>query len=194
MIPDAYAPVVQTGWQWRLRCTAAFVAALVLGVAAMAQSSREYDLKAVFLYNFATFVDWPESAFTAPDQPFVIGVLGEDPFGAALDEVVANERVKGRPLVVRRCATIAEGSSCHILFISASERERMREVLRATAGRPVLTVADVPRFVEAGGLVGFATGPRLQLHVNATAARQSGLTISSKLLRVAVVREYAGNP
>lgn len=194
MTSGAHFEVGPGAGRLRARLVAAALCALSFVAVGWAQASREYDLKAVFLYNFATFVDWPETAFADPDSPIVIGVLGEDPFGAALDEVVANEKVKGRPLEVRRCATIAEGKACHILFISSSERENVRAVLRETSGRPILTVADLPRFVDAGGMVGFATGPRLQLHVNATAARNSGLIISSKLLRVAVVREYASLP
>lgn len=190
----AHASVrTRLGWRAPLRVGAAVVATWVLTVAGWAQSSREYDLKAVFLYNFATFVEWPERAFSGPEDPIVIGVLGEDPFGPALDEVVAGERVKGRPLVVLRCDTLAQAKACHILFISASERERLATVLRETAGRPILTVGDVPRFVDTGGLVGFSSGPRLQLHINAAAARERGLVISSKLLRVAVVREIASN-
>lgn len=154
-------------------------------------ASREYDLKAVFLYNFAIFVEWPASALPAPEAPFVIGILGEDPFGSALDEVVAGERVKGRPLTVRRCRSLEEATGCHILFISASERERLDEVLAAVRNRPILTVGDMPRFVESGGVIGFTTAQRLQLHVNASAARAAQLTISSKLLRVATVREFA---
>lgn len=173
--------------------------ALLLAVLGAAEgraqaATREYDLKAVFLYNFATFVEWPPAAFGSPEAPFVIGVLGQDPFGSALDEVAAGEKVKGRRLVVRRCRTIEEGAACHILFISASERDRLPEILRAVQGRPVLTVADMPRFVEAGGIIGFSTAARLQLHVNATSARISRLTISSKLLRVAAVREMAATP
>lgn len=190
----AHAPVLRSPRHGRALRGLALVLALAGAAFAPAQSTREYDLKAVFLYNFATFIEWPEEAFAGPDDPFVIGVLGVDPFGAALDEVVAGERVKHRRLTVRRLATLTEARACHILFISSSERERLREVLREVSGRPILTVADSPRFIDAGGMIGFATGTRVRLHVNATAARQAGLTISSKLLRVAQVREYAGGP
>ncbi len=86
-----------------------------------AQVTREYDLKAAFLFNFAQFVEWPASAFVSADEPFTIGVLGEDPFGAALDDVIRNERVNGRPLVVRRCRSVDDSKGCQILFISKSE-------------------------------------------------------------------------
>lgn len=179
--PPVSRPRFRPGWRCLL---------LWLGLAASlgAQPSREYDLKAVFLFNFVTFVDWPPAARSA-NEPFVIGVLGHDPFGASLDEVVAGEKFHDAPLQVRRCRTIEEASRCHILFISASEAGRVSAILQALRGRPVLTVADMPRFLEAGGIIAFSTEGRVQLHINPPAAHRAGLTISSKLLRVAKVVE-----
>ena len=136
---------------------------------ARGQLSREYDLKAVFLYNFASFVEWPESAFAGPEAPFVVGILGHDPFGRVLDDV-------------------EEAGGCHILFVSASERRRVQEILDRWRHAPMLTVADFPDFVELGGAIGFRTeDKRLKVDVNAGAARAAGLTVSSKLLKVARV-------
>ena len=167
----------------------AFVAGWFLSAGgARGQGSREYDIKAVFLYNFASFVEWPESAFAGPEAPFVVGILGHDPFGRVLDEVVAGERMKNRPIVLRRVSRIEEAGGCHILFVSASERRRMQEILDRFRHAPVLTVADFPDFVETGGAIGFRTEDnRLKVDVNARAARAAGLTVSSKLLKVARV-------
>lgn len=161
----------------------------VAGTAATARAStsREYDLKAAFLFNFATFIEWPPEAFTGPDAPFVIGIYGQDPFGSALREVTAGENVNGHPFIVRRCDRIEEAARCHILFISDSESTSASALLRALAGRPILTVADMPRFLRTGGIVQFRTDSRVRLSINAAAAREAGLTISSKLLRVAEV-------
>lgn len=160
------------------------------------QVSREYDLKAVFLYNLASFVDWPPSAFPSPEAPFVIAVVGEDPFGRVLDEVVANEQVGRHPLVVRRVRRHEEVGGCHVLFIGKSEAWRVRDVLRRVQGAPVLTVGDLPGFVEAGGMVGFATqANHLRLYVNRQAINAAALGISSKLLEVAqVVDVVAASP
>src|SRR6187551_312193 len=105
---------------------------LALGTPAAlpAQVSREYDVKAAFLYNFITFTEWPEEAFSTPASPYVIGVLGDDPFGRALDEIVNGERIKGRPLVVRRVDQVGDARRCHILFISNSESRRVNDVIR----------------------------------------------------------------
>jgi hypothetical protein len=155
---------------------------------ARGQLSREYDLKAVFLYNFASFVEWPESAFAGPEAPFVVGILGHDPFGRVLDDVVAGERLRSRPIVLRRISRVDEAGGCHILFVSASERRRVQEILDRWRHAPMLTVADFPDFVELGGAIGFRTeDKRLKVDVNAGAARAAGLTVSSKLLKVARV-------
>ncbi len=160
-----------------------------------AQTTREYDLKAAFLYNFLSFVDWPPQALSAPETPFVIGVIGSDPFGSVLNEMVRGERVNGRPIVIRRLSRPAEASQCHILFVSRSEAGGVGEVLRHCRGRAILTVGDMPGFAEAGGMIEFVTeGSRVLLHVNATAAAEAELVISSKLLRVARNVTGANNP
>jgi hypothetical protein len=157
---------------------------------AAAQVTREYDLKAVFLYNLASFVEWPVTAFSGPDAPFIIGVLGQDPFGAVLDGIVANEYVDKHPFVVRRFRRGEDVSECHLLFVAESESRRLPEVLRSLRGRPVLTVGDRPGFIEAGGMIGFATrADHLQLFVNRTAVHAAQLVVSSKLLEVAQVVE-----
>jgi hypothetical protein len=151
-----------------------------------AQASREYDLKAVFLYTLASFVDWPESAFESEDSPFVIGILGVDPFGSVLDEVVKNEFRDGHEMVVRRFRRTDDFFACHVLFVSDSESRRLSRVLKGVEGRPVLTVADLPGFVEGGGMIGFVTTEdRLELLVNDAAATAVELSLSSKLLEVA---------
>lgn len=155
-----------------------------------AQASREYDLKAAFLYNFATFVDWPPTAFASPDTPFTIGVLGDDPFGPTLDEIVAGERVRDRPFRIVRFDRLEDVTVCHLLFICPSEERHLRQIVAATQGRPILTVADFPNFVLAGGIIGFGTEDnRVRLFINPRAAEASSLVISSKLLQLAVLIE-----
>jgi hypothetical protein len=155
---------------------------------AEAQVSREYDIKAVFLYNLASFVEWPESAFAGPDAPFVIGVIGDDPFDGVLDAVVAGEYVGTHAFAIRRYRRPSEIDDCHVLFISASESRRLGSILARVRGRPVLTVGDIPGFAEAGGMIGFTTEhEQLQLHVNPGAVQAAALNVSSKLLEVARV-------
>jgi len=150
---------------------------------------RDYDIKAAFLFNFASFVEWPDAAFADGSSPLVIGVLGDDPFGRILEEIVTGEKINGHPLTVRRLASpqLKEATACHILFISRSEARRVRTILQQLRGHPVLTVADLPNFLDAGGAIGFATEGRVRLMINPTAVRSARLNVSSKLLRLAEV-------
>jgi len=164
------------------------IAALAFAIAPVAAPPTEYQVKAVFLFNFSQFVDWPHTAFETPDAPLVIGVLGRDPFGAQLDEVVKGESVKGHPLQVRRFATVEELNGCHILFVSASEQRRLDEILQRVKGRSVLTVADKGDFAQRGGMILFVTErERVRMRINLEAAEAAGLTLSSKLLRPAEI-------
>lgn len=177
----------------KLRRAAAIVAALLALAAAPGRAQTpaaptEYQVKAVFLFNFSQFVDWPATSFADGRSPLVIGVLGADPFGATLDEIVRGETVNGRQLVIRRYQSVEEVDACHILFIDSSQDEQLDAVLAALKGRNVLTVGDFTGFARRGGVIRFATvGNRIRLHVNLAAAQEAKLTISSKLLRPAQV-------
>ncbi len=163
---------------------------LVSPAIAQPEATREYQIKAVFLFNFAQFVDWPPAAFSDPQAPLIIGVLGDDPFGSFLDQTVRGEKVNARPLVVRRYRAVAEVDTCHILFICGSEAGRLENILASLKGRSVLTVGDMDGFAQRGGMIRFATeNNRIRLRVNLAAAKAAQLTLSSKLLRPADIVE-----
>ena len=154
----------------------------------------EYQLKAVFLFNFAQFVEWPAVAFPNSETPLVIGILGEDPFGPYLDETVRGETVHDRPLVVRRFRSVAEITTCHILFISRREDRRLKGILDSLRGRSILTVSDADGFARRGGMIRFVTDHhRIRFRINLEAARAANLTLSSKLLRPAEIVPTGGN-
>jgi len=160
---------------------------LLLAAPALAAPTTS-QVEAVFLFNFSQFVDWPAQAFPQPDSPIVIGVLGSDPFDGTLDEVVRGEMVKGRSLVVRRFQHIEQLTDCHILFISRSERPRLEPIVQLLKGRNILTVSDLDEFATQGGVIGFVlTDNKIRLRVNLQAAKEAGLTLSSKLLRPAQI-------
>ena len=164
------------------------------GVTAQAAPTPEYRLKAVFLFNFAQFVEWPASAFPAPGSPLVIGILGDDPFGTYLDETVRGETVNDRPLTVQRYHRVEEIGACHILFVSRPEQKHLDRILDSLKNRSVLTVSDAEGFASHGGMIGFVTEEnRIRLLVNLAAARAANLTISSKLLRPARIVATGGN-
>jgi hypothetical protein len=162
----------------------ALLATIMPAGAAESAPPPEYQLKAVFLYNFAQFVEWPARAFPTPDSPLVIGVLGENPFGAYLDDLVKGEKVGDRPLLVRRFKRVEDVNECHILFVCASEAPRLESILAGLKGRSVLTVSDLATFSRQGGIVRFVTDEgKIGLRISVVAAKGAGLTISSKILR-----------
>lgn len=147
--------------------------------------STANQVKAVFLFNFTQFVSWPSFAFDGNTSPFVIGVLGSDPFGAYLDKVVEGERVGNHPIVVQRYTDIKEAKNCHILFIN---KNNPAEVIKALDNQSVLTVSDAEQFAAEGGIIRFyVENNRIRLQINEKAARAANLIISSKLLRLANV-------
>ncbi len=163
------------------------------GVAA--EVSTEYQVKAVFLFNFSRFVEWPPQAFSAPDEPFIIGILGDNPFGTRLDEAVRGEKIEQHPLLVRHFENIADIGNCHILYIGGSESGRLREILAALNRRTALTVADFDGAAERGVAIQFVTeNNRVRLRIDPEAAHAAGLTISSKLLRPAEIVVATGGP
>src|SRR5690606_10122073 len=123
-----------------LMSAAILLAVFPAGSGAAKVTPKEYRVKAVFLFHFAQFVDWPERAFTGPDQNLVIGVLGADPFGDYLDQVVRGEKKRDRPIAVKRFARPEEIESCHILFLAGSEDRDLERNLGGMKDKGVLTV------------------------------------------------------
>jgi hypothetical protein len=155
---------------------------------AAAAPVSEYQLKAVFLFNFAHFVEWPAAALPPEHAPFVIGVLGQDPFGRSLDDVVRGESVDQHPLAVERYASVADIRNCQILFIPALEMAHLDGILAALKGRSVLTVTDADSPAPRGVIIGLRKqDSRIRLRIDLEAAKASNLTISSKLLRPAEI-------
>jgi hypothetical protein len=160
----------------------------LLGGARAAQGPAEYQVKAVFLFNFTQFVEWPQTSFADAQAPFVIGVLGRDPFGRALDDAVRGERVNGRPLVIERYRSRAELKPCQILFIDRSASGEIEQTLDALEHRGTLTVSDFDAGAQRDVIIRFVSqDQKIRLRINVGSAHEAGLTISSKLLRPAEV-------
>ncbi|MDB5211909.1 MAG: YfiR family protein [Sediminibacterium sp.] len=167
---------------------------IIQSLHAQSTASKEYRVKAVFLFNFTQFVEWPSAAFSNPTAPFVIGILGDDPFGSSIDETIQNEKVGGHPLIVQRYHDLRDLKSCHILFINGSDPEKVRENL-LVVNRYTLTVSDADNFMRAGGIIRLITeNNKIRLQVNPEAARGAELFISSKLLRVSEIFDPKSQP
>jgi hypothetical protein len=152
-----------------------------------AQASRptDYDVEAAYLYNFGRFVEWPASV-TSNSDSFSVCVLGQDPFGPALDATLAGETIGGKSVIAKRISTPQEAARCHILFMSSTEDSRLNKIIEALGKDAVLTVSDMPKFSQRGGMIQFVLeGKRVRFEVNLTATQRAGLTLSSELLKVA---------
>ena len=156
--------------------------------AVAADVSREYLIKAAFLYNFAKFTRWPENSFVDSAAPVEVCVFGQDPFGTALDSITG-KTIRGRPVAVRRIASVDDVTTCHLLFISESEATRLAPILQTLSGRPVLTVADMPNFARDGGIINLKTNndDKGRFEINVATAKRAGLKFSSKLLSLAEI-------
>jgi hypothetical protein len=188
-------------WMKRVCAGCCLLLLLLVSQLCPAQSNQKLtpdDVEAAYLYNFGKFVQWP-SGPEASAEPFSICILGKDDFGPRLDDLIANESVQGRRIVVRRLESTAAVDGCEIVFIGSSEETRLSKDLDTLANKPILTVSSLPDFVSRGGMVQFLLeNNRVRFAVNLASAQQTGLSLSSELLKVAVYvkRKTAqeGNP
>lgn len=168
---------------------ALFVVALTFGPATGAQEATpgEYQLKAAFLFNFAKFIDWPATSFAAGQTQLYLCVLGEDPFGPAID-ALQGKTLGTRLVTVQRVSTIAESRHCQMVFVSSSERRHFSEIFEALKANNTVTVGESKGFAEAGGIIEFRLEQdHVRFAINTHAADDAGLRISSKLLALATI-------
>jgi YfiR/HmsC-like len=148
------------------------------------EQSLEYQVKAAFLLNFTKFIDWPPTAFAETDSPMSICILGKDPFGRVLDDIVQGEVVKSRKVNVQRLSQSPAPKSCQVVFIDSAEKDLPKTL--NSLGHGVLTVGEGEKFIREGGMVAFVIEDRhVRFHINQTVALNAELRLSSKLLRVA---------
>jgi hypothetical protein len=175
--------------RWRRALT--LFALLGLGFAlphahAQRPEATEASVKAAFLYKFAGYIEWPESLFSAPDAPFVMGVLGSDEIAADLGRIVAGRAIGGHPVVVRRLKDAEASKGVHLLFVGKAEAARLAAILRAAQQQSVLAVTENERGLEWGSAINFVVAEeRVGFEVSLDAAEKSGHRISSRMLQVA---------
>ena len=155
---------------------------------AQPNSYREYQVKAAFLFNFTQFVEWPANALPETTTPWVIGVLGENPFGTYLQEIISGEQVNGHSLVIQQYKNAEEIKTCHILFINLTEKDKLEQAITSLKGRSILTVGDGNNFIKQGGMIRFVIRDnKVHFQINPESAKGADLVISSKLLKLAEV-------
>jgi hypothetical protein len=163
------------------------MALLVSLPAAFAISApSEYQLKLDLLPKFTRFVEWPsQSSVRNPYAPLILGVIGQSPFGDDLERFFHKQLLKGKGVQVRYCRTLEDLDSCDLVFICASEKDRLKPILARVRQRPILTVSDSPGFAKAGVMVCFLReGNRLAFEVNVATAKEAGIQFASNFLQV----------
>ena len=177
-------------WRQWMTCVATAILLAFAPSAAQRPDTSETAVKAAFLYNFTKFVEWPDSAFAQPSAPFVVCAFADEAFRRELEGILLNERVRGRPITVAPAA-LEDPRGCHLAYFANAEVERQVRMLDAVKRSPVLTVGEGRRFLEQGGLIAFMVeNDRVRFAISRRAAGATGLSISSKLLRVA--RDFEG--
>jgi hypothetical protein len=165
---------------------------LCLWSTAFAQSAKspEYMLKSAFLEKFTQFTDWPEnSELSDISQPFVISVIGENPFKGSLKQMSQTRKIKNRKVEIRYISSTKEISPCHILFVSASKKDQVPAILLAVKNKPILTVSEFKGFAEKGGHINFYFTKKGTLHfeINEAMVRASGLRMHLLLIEIAKI-------
>jgi hypothetical protein len=161
---------------------------MLFALRATGQVIEEYQVKAAFLYNFAKFVEWPSQAFETPRDPIMICVLGHNPFGNALEEVIRGKSMGGRAIVFREVNDIEQANTCQILFVGAANNKRYRSLCVNLKPVGILTVGEAQGFAVGGGVIQFKLdGGRVRFEINVEAAERQQLHISSKLLSLAQI-------
>jgi hypothetical protein len=179
------------------RLTTVAIACALLASILDGQQSKptEYQVKAVYLYNFGRFVDWSATLPAARRDSFAVCVIGQDPFGRTLDSTLAGEFIDQRKVVAKRISRPQDAASCQVLFISSSEDGRLKDILPLLDKLKVLTVSDMPRFSERGGMIQFVLEKdKIRFEVNLTNTERAGLNLSSELLKVAIAVKRNSQP
>lgn len=179
-------------WAWRFARSAALLLVLIalnfgnLPAVHAAEGKDPFVVKAAFLCNFAKFTEWPADTFKDTGAPFVIGVLGEDPFGSRLDNATKGLQLHGRQVAVRRLSSISAAQACHLVFVGNDFAKRLAEVVGALGKSPVLLIGDSRDFAAEGGMIGFLEKDgAIHFEVNLNAADGAGVKLNSGMLKLA---------
>ncbi|MBN2102668.1 YfiR family protein [bacterium] len=148
----------------------------------------EYEIKAAFIYNFAKFVEWPPESEQAARDSIIIGILGQDPFGSLMEQVIGGKTAHGKTISIERYQSLEQARHCHILFISDSKLSRLSHIIEQLADKHILTVGEMETFAREGGMIYlYVQEKRIRFKINMDAANAAQLKLSSKLLKLAEI-------
>ena len=165
-------------------------AALAQPIGAQTSSFTPYQHKALYLYQFAKYTEWPKEILGDGNEPFVLGILGKDPFGRNID-IIQGKPIKGRKLTVKYFTRVQEVAGCHLLFISSSEAEQLPQILKALEKSSILTIAEVEGFVQQSGMINLVAEQKstssqtVSFEINRAAAEKANLKLDTQLLKLA---------
>jgi hypothetical protein len=173
-----------------IKCIWGLLPLLILSISilpALGDEIQEEQVKVAFIYNFAKFVEWPPEAFRTDSSTLTIGLIGPDPFGSLLDSL-KEKSIRGRKISIKRMAKAENPEDCHIWFISASEKANLRNILAQAKNHNILTVSDMDRFAQQGGMIGLVNQDgRINFEINIDAVQRSKLRFSAQLLKLAKI-------
>ncbi|MEZ5359806.1 MAG: YfiR family protein [Candidatus Zixiibacteriota bacterium] len=144
-----------------------------------------YKVEAAFLRNFARYVAWPEGTFADDTTAWSIGILGEDPFGNILENTLEDRQEQGRYFKVYRSDSLKDLPPCQIVYIAYSDSQKCSVVLAELKELAILTVSEMPDFLEEGGIIQLQIADRVKMNINLDQARSVSLKIQTKMLEVA---------
>ncbi len=159
---------------------------LLAGGPALAEPApTEIELKAAILVKFASYFEWPKSTFTNASQPIVLGILADDPIGKELEASIRAFKVPGRPVQARRLLRVEEAKGCHLLYLSPTDPAKLKPLLAALQGQPILTTGDHPDFLKLGGVLRlWRKGDHFAFHINTNALHEAQITADARLLKL----------
>lgn len=176
------------GWWFRLGWLGLLVGFQINSSWSAEPVSKEYQLKAAFLYNFTKFVDWPTNRLVDKVEPIVIGVAGNNPFGDELAKAVAGRFQNGHPFLVTNLTSLSEAKLVHLLFVPRGQEDRFAAEAAALLRAGVLPVGESEVFARMGGAITFTTeAEKIRFEINLDAVESGGFKVSSKLLQLAKV-------
>jgi hypothetical protein len=163
---------------------------ILLSFEAPGEEIGEFQVKAVFLCNFAKFVEWPPQTFKTPDDPIAVCVLGRNPFGKMLEAAASRSEAQGRKFQVREVSEVPSGSNCQILFVVTTDRKQIRSLVESIKDTGILTVGQAQGFTSDGGVINFKlVDNQVRFDINPDAAKRENLRISSRLLNLAEIKK-----
>ena len=169
----------------------------LLHLNAASSSNKEYKVKAAFIYNFAKYVTWPESSFETQESKLVIGVVGKNPFGTALDKTLKGKKIHNREIQIKYFKKPQDITKTHILFVSNTEKGNVSKIASKVQGNSTLTISDMKNlinrsnfcifsFINNKGMLGFIKEKnRVRFQIDLKAIRKENLKVSAKLLKLA---------